>query len=106
MNRPRLLLILILLASTLHADEGMWLFNAAPVEKIKAAYGFTPTQARAVHGRLELPWRPPAAQSYVMPTGRRPLTLRASGAALSPAELQRTRRTRANPAGPADGRVR
>jgi hypothetical protein len=32
-----------------HADEGMWLFNPPPVEKIRAAYGFTPSQAWLDH---------------------------------------------------------
>jgi hypothetical protein len=34
------------------ADEGMWLFNAAPTKKIQAKYGFTPTQAWLDHVRL------------------------------------------------------
>jgi hypothetical protein len=34
------------------ADEGMWLFNAFPKERVKAAYGFTPTQAWLDHVRL------------------------------------------------------
>jgi hypothetical protein len=34
------------------ADEGMWLFNHAPVEKIKAKYGFTLTPAWLEHVQL------------------------------------------------------
>jgi hypothetical protein len=41
-----------LLTGTLVADEGMWLFNAFPSAKVKAAYGFEPTQAWLDHLRL------------------------------------------------------
>ena len=34
------------------ADEGMWLFNRAPVQRIKAKYGFAPSQAWLDHLRL------------------------------------------------------
>src|SRR5437764_13239444 len=34
------------------ADEGMWLFNAAPKDKIKAKYGFELSQAWLDHVRL------------------------------------------------------
>src|SRR5258705_6917586 len=34
------------------ADEGMWLFNAFPKERVKAHYGFAPTQAWLDHVRL------------------------------------------------------
>jgi len=34
------------------ADEGMWLFNHAPVERIKAKYGFTLTPAWLEHAQL------------------------------------------------------
>ncbi|MGH6631120.1 MAG: S46 family peptidase, partial [Burkholderiales bacterium] len=34
------------------ADEGMWLFNAVPRDKIKAAYGFEPSQEWLDHVRL------------------------------------------------------
>ena len=34
------------------ADEGMWLFNAFPAEKVKAKYGFAPDQAWLDHVRL------------------------------------------------------
>src|SRR5947209_7676044 len=50
--RIRLLALILLLACFGRADEGMWLFNAAPTDKIKAAYGFTPTQAWLDHLRL------------------------------------------------------
>ena len=34
------------------ADEGMWLFNAFPKERVQAHYGFTPTQAWLDHVRM------------------------------------------------------
>ena len=39
-------------ASFALADEGMWLFNAFPKEKVKAKYGFEPTQQWLDHVRL------------------------------------------------------
>src|SRR5512141_2319358 len=33
------------------ADEGMWLYNAFPVAKVKAKYGFEPTQAWLDHAQ-------------------------------------------------------
>ena len=39
-------------ASLSFADEGMWLYNAFPSEKVKAAYGFSPSQAWLDHLRL------------------------------------------------------
>ena len=34
-------------AGWLRADEGMWLFNRAPVQRIRAKYGFAPSQRMA-----------------------------------------------------------
>ncbi|HWR34310.1 MAG TPA: S46 family peptidase [Clostridia bacterium] len=45
------LLICALLAPFALADEGLWLFNAPPAEKIKAKYGFTLTQPWLDHVR-------------------------------------------------------
>src|SRR6266496_4018782 len=42
----------ILLAGVAPADEGMWLFNAFPKARVKAKYGFEPTQAWLDHVRL------------------------------------------------------
>ena len=43
----------VLACSTLAlADEGMWLYNAFPKDKVKANYGFEPTQAWLDHVRL------------------------------------------------------
>jgi hypothetical protein len=42
----------LILAGTAPADEGMWLFNAFPKARVKAEYGFEPTQAWLDHVRL------------------------------------------------------
>jgi hypothetical protein len=48
-----ILLAFVFLFSTLApADEGMWLYNAAPKDKIKAKYGFEVTQQWLDHLRL------------------------------------------------------
>ncbi len=53
----RTLIALVLLSSFFVslpalADEGMWLYNAFPKDKVKAKYGFTPTQQWLDHIRL------------------------------------------------------
>jgi Peptidase S46 len=45
-------LILALAAPLALADEGMWLYNAFPKEKVKAQYGFLPTEEWLDHVRL------------------------------------------------------
>ena len=55
MKRIFLFLVLtgLLLAGILaFADEGMWLYNAFPKDKVKAKYGFEPTQQWLDHVRL------------------------------------------------------
>ena len=47
-----LAIILALAAPLALADEGMWLFNAFPKERVQAHYGFTPTQAWLDHVRM------------------------------------------------------
>ncbi|HVP42653.1 MAG TPA: S46 family peptidase [Terriglobales bacterium] len=44
-------LILLLFASLAAGDEGMWLYNAFPAAKVKAKYGFEPTQAWLDHAQ-------------------------------------------------------
>lgn len=46
------LLVSFLTASLALADEGMWLYNAFPKDKVKATYGFEPTQEWLDHVRL------------------------------------------------------
>ena len=49
---PVLILILALAMPFALADEGMWLFNAFPKERVQAHYGFTPTQEWLDHVRM------------------------------------------------------
>ncbi|MGH9651078.1 MAG: S46 family peptidase, partial [Terriglobales bacterium] len=51
-RRSLALFLLLLLSAAAVADEGMWLFNAAPKKKIKAKYRFEPTDAWLDHVRL------------------------------------------------------
>jgi len=44
--------VAVILAGTVTADEGMWLFNAFPKARVKAKYGFEPTDAWLDHLRL------------------------------------------------------
>jgi hypothetical protein len=50
------------------ADDGMWLYNAVPKDKIKAKYGFEPKQAWLDHLRLSSV-RLGASASFVSPDG-------------------------------------
>jgi hypothetical protein len=49
---PSCLVLCLVLGTLAFADEGMWLFNAFPKEKVKAKYGFEPTQHWLDHVRL------------------------------------------------------
>jgi peptidase S46-like protein len=49
---PVFLFSLLALGPLGRADEGMWLFNAFPQQKVKAKYGFEPTQQWLDHVRL------------------------------------------------------
>ena len=51
-----------------HADDGMWLYNAVPKDKIKAKYGFEITQPWLDHLRLSSV-RLGASASFVSPDG-------------------------------------
>ncbi len=63
-------LLLLLLVTPLVADEGMWLFNAAPTQKIKAAYGFTPTPEWLEHVRISsVRFNNGGSGSFVSPEG-------------------------------------
>jgi len=46
------LLVFLLMGSLAFGDEGMWLYNAFPREKVRAKYGFEPSQAWLDHARL------------------------------------------------------
>ncbi|MFO1094871.1 MAG: S46 family peptidase [Planctomycetaceae bacterium] len=45
-------LTLLVIAAALRADEGMWLYNQVPAQRLKEKYGFEPTQAWLDHLRL------------------------------------------------------
>jgi hypothetical protein len=62
-----LTLVLGLLPS--YADEGMWLFNAFPKDKVQAKYGFAPDQAWLDHVRLSSARAPNGSSSFVSADG-------------------------------------
>ncbi|MGI9101347.1 MAG: S46 family peptidase [Terriglobales bacterium] len=69
-NRTIWLFAIILLFSGMStADEGMWLFNAFPAAKVKAKYGFEPTQAWLDHVRLSSVRFNVGSGSFVSPDG-------------------------------------
>ena len=51
------------------ADEGMWLFNAFPGDKVQTTYGFKPSQDWLDHVRLSSPRAPNGSSSFVSPDG-------------------------------------
>src|SRR5215471_16238295 len=51
------------------ADEGMWLFNAFPKDKVQAKYGWAPDQAWPDHVRLSSARAPNGSSSFVSPDG-------------------------------------
>jgi hypothetical protein len=51
-NLSVVLVMILVLSTFATADEGMWLYNQAPKDKIKAKYGFDLTQAWLDHVRL------------------------------------------------------
>jgi len=71
----RALLLFFLVASVLFsslglADEGMWLYNAFPKERVKATYGFEPTQQWLDHVRLSsVRFNNGGSGSFVSPDG-------------------------------------
>jgi hypothetical protein len=65
-----LFFILTLALSNLSfADEGMWLFNAFPKDKVKAKYGFEVSQQWLDHVRLSSARAPNGSSSFVSPDG-------------------------------------
>jgi hypothetical protein len=64
-----LFLSLLALSSLVFADEGMWLFNAFPKDKVKAKYGFEPSQEWLDHVRLSSARAPNGSSSFVSPDG-------------------------------------
>ncbi len=66
---PVLCLFILCLGSSLYADEGMWLFNAFPKDKVQAKYGWAPDQAWLDHVRLSSARAPNGSSSFVSPDG-------------------------------------
>ena len=64
-----LCVLALCLTSLAFADEGMWLFNAFPKDKVQAKYGFAPDQAWLDHVRLSSARAPNGSSSFVSPDG-------------------------------------
>ncbi len=72
MNKRRvafLFALCVTLSSLAFADEGMWLFNAFPKDKVKAKYGFEPSQQWLDHVRLSSARAPNGSSSFVSSDG-------------------------------------
>ena len=63
------ILLSLMLSGLSFADEGMWLFNAFPGDKVKAKYGFAPSQEWLDHVRLSSARAPNGSSSFVSPDG-------------------------------------
>src|SRR5438132_10677076 len=64
------LLFSLLASSQSSADEGMWLYNAFPKQKVQAKYGFAPTQQWLDHVRLSsVRFNNGGSGSFVSPEG-------------------------------------
>jgi hypothetical protein len=64
-----LCLLTLCLGNSIYADEGMWLFNAFPKDKVQAKYGFSPDQAWLDHVRLSSARAPNGSSSFVSADG-------------------------------------
>jgi len=64
-----LIFFCLFLTNVALADEGMWLFNAFPKDKVKAKYGFEPSQEWLDHVRLSSARAPNGSSSFVSPDG-------------------------------------
>jgi hypothetical protein len=69
MKKAVLLLSSILLCLPSFADEGMWLFEAFPKDKVQATYGFSPSQEWLDHVRLSSARAPNGSSSFVSADG-------------------------------------
>jgi hypothetical protein len=64
------LLACLLIGPLALGDEGMWLYNAFPKDKVQAKYGFEPTQAWLDHARLSsVRFNNGGSGSFVSPNG-------------------------------------
>src|SRR6516164_5820608 len=64
-----ILLISFIISNLAVADEGMWLFNAFPKDKVQAKYGFSPSQEWLDHVRLSSARAPNGSSSFVSADG-------------------------------------
>src|SRR6478609_9346660 len=65
-----LVIFAFILSTLAQADEGMWLYNAPPKDKIKAKYGFELTQQWLDHVRLSsVRFNNGGSGSFVSPDG-------------------------------------
>lgn len=64
-----LVILTLSLSGLAFSDEGMWLFNAFPGDKVQATYGFKPSQEWLDHVRLSSPRAPNGSSSFVSPDG-------------------------------------
>jgi hypothetical protein len=72
MKKRTVLLLCVLtlsMCTIAFADEGMWLFNHFPVDKVKAKYGFVVDQAWLDHVRLSSARAPNGSSSFVSADG-------------------------------------
>src|SRR6516162_7349519 len=66
---PVLCLVILGLGTFALGDEGMWLFEAFPKDKVKATYGFEPSQEWLDHVRLSSARAPNGSSSFVSADG-------------------------------------
>ncbi len=69
MKKAVILLCSLLFTLSAFADEGMWLFNEFPKDKVQAKYGFSPSQEWLDHVRLSSARAPNGSSSFVSADG-------------------------------------
>jgi len=68
-KRVVIFLCCLILSLPAFADEGMWLFNEFPKDKVQATYGFSPSQEWLDHVRLSSARAPNGSSSFVSAEG-------------------------------------
>jgi hypothetical protein len=68
-KRAVIFICALFLSLSAFADEGMWLFNAFPKDKVQAKYGFSPSQEWLDHVRLSSARAPNGSSSFVSADG-------------------------------------
>jgi len=69
MKRTRLFFLALLAAFLVHADEGLWLFNAIPESQLASKYRFKPSREFLDHLRLSSVRFGGGSGSFVSPNG-------------------------------------